>query len=269
MRALLVRVGIDSGSGGWNAPVDLETKRFVFVPIPDCRYNPSGQYIDGGKLTYREEKIPDLLQRFRKECEKKGCDEPDQKYFSLPGKLVDAAMHLDPDFEKLTYGDDRRRGRKLCSQRDGAPVDFLMFYAGLRSVKDGNIVCALIGMLDITWPTCSSQDLSSDAERLCNAHSRWTVRNDDVVAKSKQETECSGLFDKCIPISSYRNGAHRVKEHLLKQWGGLSSRNGYIQRSGTLYDFEDTRTFQDWLKDQLRTEQIKIKATRYQVSQSQ
>lgn len=32
MRATLVRIGIDRAYGAWNAPVDLETYDFVYVP---------------------------------------------------------------------------------------------------------------------------------------------------------------------------------------------------------------------------------------------
>ena len=36
MKALLIRIGIDLESGGWNAPVDADG-RFVYVPIPEER----------------------------------------------------------------------------------------------------------------------------------------------------------------------------------------------------------------------------------------
>ena len=37
MKGVLVRVGIDQASGGWNAPVAPRTGAFVYVPIPDHR----------------------------------------------------------------------------------------------------------------------------------------------------------------------------------------------------------------------------------------
>jgi hypothetical protein len=34
MRAYLVRIGVDQAFGGWNAPMNPETREFVYVPIP-------------------------------------------------------------------------------------------------------------------------------------------------------------------------------------------------------------------------------------------
>ena len=61
MSGLLVRVGIDGTPkyGHWNAPVDADTNRFVFVPISDCSYNSSREYIPGGERTF-EEVVPEL-----------------------------------------------------------------------------------------------------------------------------------------------------------------------------------------------------------------
>jgi hypothetical protein len=42
-------------------------------------------------------------------------------------------MHLDPDFQNLTYGDrGDRRGKEISQLKEG---DFLAFYAGLRPIK--------------------------------------------------------------------------------------------------------------------------------------
>ena len=37
MNAILIRIGIDLEYGEWNAPVDLDSKRFVYVPIPESQ----------------------------------------------------------------------------------------------------------------------------------------------------------------------------------------------------------------------------------------
>jgi hypothetical protein len=49
MRGILVRVGIDQTPeyGGWNAPVNTETRRFIFVPIRDSTYNNTGYIANG------------------------------------------------------------------------------------------------------------------------------------------------------------------------------------------------------------------------------
>jgi hypothetical protein len=52
VRGLPVRVGIDQSrtAGGWNAPINTETNRFMFIPISDTSYNTSGYITDGKKL---------------------------------------------------------------------------------------------------------------------------------------------------------------------------------------------------------------------------
>ena len=44
MKGILVRVGIDSSYGHWNAPVDPNTLNYVYVPIPE---NPKHQFREG------------------------------------------------------------------------------------------------------------------------------------------------------------------------------------------------------------------------------
>ncbi len=53
---------------------------------------------------------------------------------ALPTCLVDQKMHLDPNFEHLTYGDRRAKGKQLSAtlQRD----DLLVFYAGLLQTNN-------------------------------------------------------------------------------------------------------------------------------------
>lgn len=34
-KAILVRLAVDHSYGGWNAPVDPESRRFLYVPIPE------------------------------------------------------------------------------------------------------------------------------------------------------------------------------------------------------------------------------------------
>jgi len=35
------------------------------------------------------------------------CSATNNKCFQLPERILDEPMHLDPDFENFTYGDDR------------------------------------------------------------------------------------------------------------------------------------------------------------------
>ena len=50
-------------------------------------------------------------------------------------------MHLDPDFDYLTYGDQGERARQL-SAKIGAKEDIIAFYAGLKDVRDKRLIYA-------------------------------------------------------------------------------------------------------------------------------
>lgn len=268
MKGFLVRVGIDSSSGGWNAPVD-ERGRFLFVPIPDCPYNPSGEYVDGGRETFKDV-LPDL-EGFANEYANKSADS--KKYFELPKKLETAAMHMDPDFGHLTYGDSRRRGKPLIDMDKG---DFLAFYAGLRSVSSGALIYALIGMLEVggkpKWGKSEIEKMT-DKERLCNAHSRWkSLCQDDKDVILKGAGSGSGLFDRCVEIGDQDKENHQyyVREDILRQWGGFKERKDgqprsrNIQRSGNLPEFACPEKFMTWFAAQ----KIKMSRTRYRFSLS-
>jgi hypothetical protein len=64
---------------------------------------------------------------------------------TLPNPLLYQPTHLDPDFDRLTYGDQGQRAKRIATLRAG---DLLAFFAGLRRV-DGlprPLVYALIGL---------------------------------------------------------------------------------------------------------------------------
>ncbi len=60
MKALLVRVGIDLSmeSGHWNAPVDLETGMFAYVPIRETGDKKGKPIRPGYETTYEKFKAP-------------------------------------------------------------------------------------------------------------------------------------------------------------------------------------------------------------------
>ena len=93
MNSLLVRVGADRSEGGgyWNGPVDSQTGEFAYVPIPE-----SSDVYPGLEKPYSA--LSPVLARFGT---------------TLPLHLRDRPMHLDPDFERLTYGDQGQRAKQL------------------------------------------------------------------------------------------------------------------------------------------------------------
>ena len=110
MRIVLVRVGIDTGSGGIHGPL-FRDGSFEFVPIPD-RYKKCG--IDSRTYgnTYGKYGRP-LLDYF-----------PEGKR----GKMEKQPIHSDPEFKTFTYGDPNRLKSRLSKLKRG---DIVVFYSGL------------------------------------------------------------------------------------------------------------------------------------------
>src|SRR6266568_3072075 len=123
MKGLLVRVGIDSTDGGWNAPMRRASGEFAFVTITETK--PLRNRIE----RYYDDFVP-VLSRFGEQ---------------LPDALAGQATHLDPDFNSLTYGDQGQRGKRITSLLTTG--DLLAFFAALRPM-DGPprpLVYALVG----------------------------------------------------------------------------------------------------------------------------
>ncbi len=224
MKILLVRVGVDQSreGGGWNAPVNLTTREFAYVAIPE-----SHDVVRGTERSYES---PDLLAELRKFG------------VPLPQHLRGRHMHLDPDFERCTYGDQGRRASQL---RILEPRDMIVFYAGLRAPDQGQLVYALIGQLTVE----QIKRAGDIADRDMNAHTRRRqVRPDDLVVIGSHSG--SGRYALCIPIGEYRDRAYRVRRDLLDAWGKISIKDGYLQRSGHLPTMLQPAQFHHWLTEQ-------------------
>jgi hypothetical protein len=236
MKALLVRIGVDQAFGGWNAPVDSEGN-FIFVPIPEKM----GTAFHGGLERHYDEVTPSL-HRF---CRDRGSDLCSDLKF--PTGLGAYPMHLDPDFGELTYGDDGgRRGAGMAGMTEG---DLLVFYAGLRPIHPckHRLIYALVGL----YVVCEVVSLQAiPRERWSeNAHTRkvkWGVT--DIVVRAKPNS--SGCLERCLPIGEWRDGAYRVCEDVLAEWGGLSVKDGFIQRSAVPPSFLNPARFYDWFLHQ-------------------
>jgi hypothetical protein len=225
MKGLLVRVGIDQAYGRWNAPVDPKTRDFVFVPIPGSPQRP----------------------RFRTSYTSFAKELARFPGFTLPAELVGRPMHLDPDFRHLTYGDSgARRGRSLAELGRG---DFIAFYAGLRptSAWRDPLLYALIGFYRVR--ECVRVPEVPRSRWHENAHTRSIKhKGSDLIIRA--EPRGSGRLRHCIPIGEWRSRAYRVQPDLLRRWGGLSCKDGYIQRSVVPPYFRRPEEFLKWLKKQ-------------------
>lgn len=223
MKGLLVRVAADQSEGGgfWNGPVDSSSGQFVYVAIPESSHLHPG-------LNKPYAGVSGALGGLGS---------------ALPPHLATQDMHLDPDFDHLTYGDQGERAKQIRTKV--GPGDLLVFYAGMRDVHpSAQLVYALIGLY-VVEDIVSAVTVPA-ARRHENAHTRRVLATGatDIVVRARSGV--SGRLDRCIPIGAYRERAYRVWPDLLKEWGGLSVNNGYLQRSARLPEFIDAVRFYDW-----------------------
>src|SRR2546429_1201629 len=173
-KGLLIRVGADQTDGGgrWNGPVDPETGQFVYVPIPETKPVHRGL-----------EKPYSLISPALRPLA-----------VTLPGHLADQRMHLDPDFEHITYGDRGPKGRQLASLL--RPNDFLVFYAGLNDVSSGKLVYATIGFLRVERLARAIDQDTAHAD--CNTHTRRILRSEEHTSElqSRLHLVCRLLLEK-------------------------------------------------------------------------
>jgi hypothetical protein len=236
MKGLLVRIGIDQAYGGWNAPVDPRSGRFAYVPIPE---GPRVTFHSGLERPFTE-CLP-ALEGFSKACDHSVGD------LRFPPDLLKRYMHLDPDFEQLTYGDDgSRRGSGILDLVAG---DLLVFYAGLRPIHpcEHKLVYGLVGLY-VVQEVAKLPDIPKSRWGE-NAHTRKIKQGQsDVIVRARPGV--SGRLDRCIPIGEWRDGAYRVCRGVLTAWGGLSVKDGFIQRSVVPPRFLDADRFYRWFLKQ-------------------
>ncbi len=108
MKVVLLRVGIDTGSGGIHGPLFADGS-FEFIPIPDGFGVDSRAY--GNTLGRSGRYFIDYFPR------------------RLQPKMTGRSMHVDPEFSTFTYGDPTPPKAGLRRLVAG---DILAFYCGLK-----------------------------------------------------------------------------------------------------------------------------------------
>jgi hypothetical protein len=107
MKIALLRVGIDTGSGGIHGPL-FQDGTFEYIPIPDGLGMDERAY--GNTMGRHGRKLSDYFPGNRR------------------AKAVSQSIHFDPEFATFTYGDPARLKAGL---RRLLPGDLLVFYCGL------------------------------------------------------------------------------------------------------------------------------------------
>jgi hypothetical protein len=108
VNVVLLRIGIDSGSGGIHGPLFADGT-FEYIPIPDGHAIDERTY---GNTVGRHGRA--LIEYFPT---------------SHQARMSEQAMHVDPEFESFTYGDPTAPKAGL---RHLKPGDLLVFYCGLQ-----------------------------------------------------------------------------------------------------------------------------------------
>lgn len=188
MQIVLLRVGIDTGSGGIHGPLFADGG-FEFIPIPDGFRIDSRTY--GNTLGRHGRPFVDYLPAGRR-SEMAGC-----------------SMHVDPEFETFTYGDPTPPKRGLRRLQHG---DFLVFYAGLEGWNfDREPALYLVGFFEVACAGLASDFPRGEVERLFAAN--FHVRHPGVFADQWERlvlvkgTPASRLLEKAVLLSETGVGA--------------------------------------------------------------
>lgn len=112
MQVVLLRVGIDTSSGGIHSPL-YKDGTFEFVPISDKRnrFGVNLQTYGNTRGTVHRKLLVSYFPERRR------------------GKANDLCLHYDPEFQTYTYGDPSKPKAGLKKLKKG---DLLVFYAGLQ-----------------------------------------------------------------------------------------------------------------------------------------
>jgi hypothetical protein len=177
MKAVLIRVGIDSQYGGNVGPI-FKDGSFEYVPIPEYeKSNEKRIYSDTNGQSGK------LLSNY-------------------VGKIFkNTKIHFDPEFETFTYGDHLKKSKIFASMDE---EDYLIFYSGLKPYMKSLFPRGLyvIGYFCIS-DVFDFDDLQHDMvkEKLKNnAHlKRGDITKDTVILQGYPEK--SRLLKKAIHIS--------------------------------------------------------------------
>lgn len=183
MNVVLLRIGIDTGSGGIHGPLFADGA-FEYIPIPDGHAVDERTY--GNTVGRHGGKLIDYFPA------------------SMRNRMADQPMHVDPEFDTFTYGDPTTPKAGL---RHLKPGDLLVFYCGLRGWEcPAAPSLYLMGFFEVEKAGVASQYTKTELNRLfsCNFH----VRHRRVFQRQKESlvlvkgTRNSRLLPKAVRLSA-------------------------------------------------------------------
>jgi hypothetical protein len=193
MKVVLLRIGIDTGSGGIHGPLFADGT-FEYIPIPD------GQAVDertyGNTLGRHKRMLIDYFPESRRV------------------RMADQPMHVDPEFETFTYGDPTSPKAGL---RHLQPGDLLVFYCGLQGwgfASDPALY--MMGFFEVERAGRATEFTKTELEHMFSRN--FHVRHRQVFQRQKESlvlvkgTANSRLLEKAIQISD--NGRDRAGKTL-------------------------------------------------------
>ena len=230
MQVVLLRVGIDTGSGGIHGPL-FRDGSFEYIPIPD-RFG--GRGVDertyGNTLSRRGQRLVSYFPESRRT------------------KMEDQSLHFDPEFETFTYGDPTRVKNSLSRLEAGS---LLVFYAGLKG-WDFHCPAALyiIGYFEVARAGFAGSFGSRELARLFrnNFHVRHRAVLEDqrdrlVLVKGGAGSRLLRKANCISSIGKNRSGGslHRLSPEMQQVFGNFGGRTS-LQRSPprwVIHDFTE------------------------------
>lgn len=220
-KAMLLRVGMDRGTGGALGPI-FPDGTFEYVPVPEAVPTRLG-------LTY--------------------ATLPGRHVGSLaavlPARLAARRPHLDPDFAAATYGDTAAGKRRQLLRLTGG--DRLIFYAGLApSPPEDRPRLFAIGELEVR----RVHDLKSADFARADLQARFgdtahflRLVPDEALALVEGVPSSAKLFDRAVPLGDAQNRALPELARVSYQGSLLRSVGHWIRGA------ESLRFLDDWLRD--------------------
>lgn len=255
-KAIMMRVGIDSKYGAWNAPCNPANGDFVYVPVPSGKRVPESRDEDSLLAGYYGNDIAADIERFSARNDNQKCLHDYREH--LRRGLADKSAHLDPDFRSgyLSYGNSNDGDIRAEAIKGLRPGDIVIFYNSMQPInkpkKSGNLEYGIIGRLKVQ-AVKRVKAITDGAEIRRSIHTRRQPPVDtDVVAIGAPEE--SGRFEKYLPIGickrleGNKKRSYYLSASLAEEWG--EDCNTFIVRAKSFVTLKNSCRVLNWLEHQ-------------------